>query len=252
VIALLVILAALIFPVVVEAREKARSLTCLSNARQIGHALTLYAGDYEETLCPWFVRSGLPRDGARRDLLTWAHLVQPYLRNDDPPRVEKPSGVDPVGVMRCPSFNEERFLATANRPDCDDGELTYWFPPRQYFAHYGIGFGSAARADPSESCTRDYPYYHYAGNDVRYPPLQMMGSIMRPAETVIVTDGYTGITVQGAVGTTMGCEAAESHQGGGSHVFVDGHAQWIARNSERYLAQDPGGCWYKKYYTIDR
>ena len=49
-----------------------------------------------------------------------------------------------------------------------------------------------------------------------------------------------------------GCEAMSSHQGGGNHVFVDGHSKWIARNSERYLLQDQQGCWYKKFYTIDR
>ncbi|MCS6830788.1 MAG: hypothetical protein RMM08_03895 [Armatimonadota bacterium] len=50
----------------------------------------------------------------------------------------------------------------------------------------------------------------------------------------------------------MGCEAANAHQGGGTHIFVDGHAKWIARNSERYLLQDASGCWYKRYYAVDK
>lgn len=40
------------------------------------------------------------------------------------------------------------------------------------------------------------------------------------------------------------------HQGGGNHIFLDGHARWIARNSERYLARRASdGAWYKRYYA---
>jgi hypothetical protein len=79
-----------------------------------------------------------------------------------------------------------------------------------------------------------------------------LASVQRPAETVEVTDGFTGIIQSGGFGTTMGCEAANSHTGGGTHIFLDGHAKWIARNSERYIQQGADGCWFKTYFTADR
>jgi prepilin-type N-terminal cleavage/methylation domain-containing protein len=48
VIAIIAILAAILFPVFAQAREKARSATCLSNLRQIGLANGMYVQDYDE------------------------------------------------------------------------------------------------------------------------------------------------------------------------------------------------------------
>jgi len=48
VIAIIAILAAILFPVFARAREKARQTSCLSNVKQIGLAMLMYAGDYDE------------------------------------------------------------------------------------------------------------------------------------------------------------------------------------------------------------
>src|SRR6476619_1127390 len=50
VIAIIAILAAILFPVFAMAREKARMSACLSNMRQIGTGMMMYAQDYDETL----------------------------------------------------------------------------------------------------------------------------------------------------------------------------------------------------------
>src|SRR5713226_635305 len=47
VIAIIAILAAILFPVFAQAREKARSATCLSNNKQIGLAVAMYLQDYD-------------------------------------------------------------------------------------------------------------------------------------------------------------------------------------------------------------
>jgi prepilin-type N-terminal cleavage/methylation domain-containing protein/prepilin-type processing-associated H-X9-DG protein len=49
VIAIIAILAAILFPVFAQAREKARTTSCLSNLKQIGLALMMYVQDYDET-----------------------------------------------------------------------------------------------------------------------------------------------------------------------------------------------------------
>src|SRR5881296_1738464 len=53
VIAIIAILAAILFPVFAQAREKARQTACLSNEKQMGTAVQMYAQDYDEGLPAW-------------------------------------------------------------------------------------------------------------------------------------------------------------------------------------------------------
>jgi prepilin-type N-terminal cleavage/methylation domain-containing protein/prepilin-type processing-associated H-X9-DG protein len=48
VIAIIAILAAILFPVFAQAREQARTISCLSNLKQMGLAVHMYAQDYDE------------------------------------------------------------------------------------------------------------------------------------------------------------------------------------------------------------
>src|ERR687884_230020 len=55
VIAIIAILAAILFPVFAQARDKARSASCLSNLKQMGTAWMMYTQDYDEMFpssCP--------------------------------------------------------------------------------------------------------------------------------------------------------------------------------------------------------
>src|SRR5512138_653870 len=97
VIAIIAILAAILFPVFAQAREKARSISCLSNSRQIGTAILMYSQDYDETLIPWFVRTGIARDEWRHDLVSWTQNLQPYIKNGKP--VEPPTGFNGVDAL---------------------------------------------------------------------------------------------------------------------------------------------------------
>ncbi|MDR3706701.1 MAG: DUF1559 domain-containing protein [Capsulimonadaceae bacterium] len=73
VIAIIAILAAILFPVFATAREKARQSACLSNLKQIGLAYTQYEQDYDET-----VPCGDNKDGYGSG---WAGQIYPYVKS---------------------------------------------------------------------------------------------------------------------------------------------------------------------------
>ncbi|MCX6379373.1 MAG: prepilin-type N-terminal cleavage/methylation domain-containing protein [Armatimonadetes bacterium] len=84
VIAIIAILAAILFPVFAQAREMARKTSCLSNLKQGGTALMMYAQDYDEQTCPWNTNPSNDANGPLdSDGYTTAfdRLIQPYMKN---------------------------------------------------------------------------------------------------------------------------------------------------------------------------
>ena len=78
VLALISILAGLLFPVVALARRSAQATSCLSNFHQATLATLVYADDYDDRLMPVNHRPGLPPDPALDR--GWPQLLVPYLR----------------------------------------------------------------------------------------------------------------------------------------------------------------------------
>ena len=74
VIAIIAILAAILFPVFAQAREKARQTSCLSNLKQLGTAMQMYAIDYDGTLSQTSWESPKLK-------IHWSYLMQPYIKN---------------------------------------------------------------------------------------------------------------------------------------------------------------------------
>lgn len=74
VIAIIAILAAILFPVFARAREKARQSSCLSNLKQLGLGVLMYAQDYDEIYPPAIYANSL-------GLFYWMEVVQPYVKN---------------------------------------------------------------------------------------------------------------------------------------------------------------------------
>jgi prepilin-type N-terminal cleavage/methylation domain-containing protein/prepilin-type processing-associated H-X9-DG protein len=83
VIAIIAILAAILFPVFAQARAKARQAACLSNTRQIGTAIMMYAQDYDEMYL-----MGMYGTSASGTPMSWPAMIQPYVKN--------------TGIFRCP------------------------------------------------------------------------------------------------------------------------------------------------------
>ncbi len=77
VIAIIAILAAILFPVFAQAREKARSTSCLSNMKQLGVAMQMYAQDYDNAL----MQTSWEKNNGNNYQVHWSYLAQPYIKN---------------------------------------------------------------------------------------------------------------------------------------------------------------------------
>jgi prepilin-type N-terminal cleavage/methylation domain-containing protein/prepilin-type processing-associated H-X9-DG protein len=81
IIAIIAILAAILFPVFAQAREKARQTSCLSNMKQIGLALSMYTQDYDETM-PYAFAYMPPINGGNTTEIPYDMQLLPYVKND--------------------------------------------------------------------------------------------------------------------------------------------------------------------------
>jgi prepilin-type N-terminal cleavage/methylation domain-containing protein/prepilin-type processing-associated H-X9-DG protein len=247
VIAIIAILAAILFPVFAQAREKARQTSCLSNCKQMGTAVLMYAQDYDDGIVAWIKPTEYTGQPRRERL--WTGMLQPYIKNG--------GTFPPSGAFKCPSFSEANLRKAADEVDCDGpGVLDRYFPALEMYANYGIAFGMFRVAG---SGTQQEPYYQYPGSSLtgdpqdpdpaRRPFARTLAEIQRPAETALISDGVTMVG-GGYFAITFGCEAAEMHQQGGNFIFLDGHAKRISRNAERYLERRADGAYFKKYFTF--
>lgn len=80
VIAIIAILAAILFPVFAQAREKARTASCLSNIKQVALSWQMYIQDYDETMVPAFIydSSSAPLGFTQ---VWWPKLQDPYVKS---------------------------------------------------------------------------------------------------------------------------------------------------------------------------
>lgn len=109
VIAIIMLLAAMLFPVFETVMAKAEGTSCLSNMRNLGTAVRMYADDYDDGIVPASVGGPPGYFGT-----CWDVLLQSYLRNQ--------------GILICPT----------------DESPTSAVPGRVALAHsYGINFSLA-------------------------------------------------------------------------------------------------------------
>ena len=124
VIAIIAILAAILFPVFAQAREKARQTSCLSNNKQVGLALMMYAQDYDErTPRNWYGDLGMEATTAVGDVpdrYKWMDAIQPYVKN--------------TGIFVCPSAAP---LVYVPRTSLRPGETTRKYGGYAYNRAYG-------------------------------------------------------------------------------------------------------------------
>ena len=202
VIAIIAILAAILFPVFAQAREKARQTTCLSNLKQIGVGMMMYAQDYDDTLViPDYLIPGTPLVG-----VSWFNsytytspitfepqkgLLQPYMKS--------------VAIQDCPTASD--------------------IP----------GNGTLAQSQLAYGLNADYLFPFVGG---AYAPARL-GDIRDVAETVLMADavGFGGSAGNVSLSRTSVLNRPSlarrpnfhgRHNGIGNALWVDGHVKAFA------------------------
>lgn len=112
VIAIIAVLAAMLFPVFARARAKARQAQCLSNAKQLALALSMYAGDYDGMMPFWaWSRNASPDplDNVDEGVYTWDTVILPYMKNQQ--------------ILICPSNDISRDARSYALPRYVSGQM---------------------------------------------------------------------------------------------------------------------------------
>jgi prepilin-type N-terminal cleavage/methylation domain-containing protein len=79
VIAIIAILAAILFPVFANAKESAKKISAVAQARQLAASIMMYAGDYDDFFAP-STNYDVPSSNPER---IWSVIVLPYVKNKD-------------------------------------------------------------------------------------------------------------------------------------------------------------------------
>ena len=232
VIAIIAILAAILFPVFAQAREKARQASCLSNAKQMGLAMTMYMTDYDGTVP--FKRETLDGgDWWTARMISWKDLVYPYIKNG--------------GY----SYNNGVAYSTPGQ----GGVFACMSNGSQWGTAKSFGFAGTGNGDETSRFPRSYAINAYAGcNEMglsggycpNFWPAVGDGSgtgaestLQNPASTILITETRNALndinpyyttfecTPEGADGGGSGISYVMNHSGIVNFVFFDGHAKGI-------------------------
>jgi len=219
VIAIIAILAAILFPVFAQARERARSASCLSNMKQFGLAIQMYKQDYDECVSGPFIYNGAWGDC---NVLVWfPDLHMPYVKNRQ--------------LKVCPSGREYTTFAAPSTMDVpgtcgwgDAGNGQY------YFSYKWNSIWAWPCSDPrSDWSWSKFGFKHYLSD----------GAVEDPAGTILLLDGSWPETwadcdadpIWNRQDVWWGAPAISyRHFDGFNSVHGDGHAKYHRKASTRW------------------
>ncbi|MEM2592167.1 MAG: DUF1559 domain-containing protein [Thermofilaceae archaeon] len=215
-IAIILLVAALLFPVVSQARETGRKTSCLAHTRQIGIAVQMYLSDYNET----FPMNRFP--DAQHPLSrewgalhgsswNWKRALLPYLQS--------------VKILECPSNNylwSADFIENYGGEGGDESNWAWALKLPISYAYNGSFFHESIPI-------RDF------GEALQRP--RYLAEIPEPSWLILLTEtrvnypdlGGWALTQELALrtGIVAGRGLLNSHQKGVNWVFCDGSAKWL-------------------------
>ena len=181
VIAIIAILAAILFPVFQKVRENARRAACMSNLKQIGLAVIQYQQDNEETYV--LTERGGEMDDAHE--YYWGDMLQPYLKS--------------WSVLACPDAPAPIQFKPAPLPYS-----------QQWSYHYGI----SDIIDDTPICTTapDDPACKHIGIAG-----QSLAAVTSPAETILIVDNAPEASDNGDINNGTGASNSPTDLSHGRH-----------------------------------
>jgi len=223
VIAIIAILAAILFPVFAQAREAARKVSCLSNTKQIGLGLQMYATDYDDRIVP---NNNQVTGSASSTWLAWPDFLQPYVKNDQ--------------IFVCPDSVKNGSAPTDQLKTYGGRQVSYVIN-NYYFSDETLGM-----------------LFEKANNNGRQP--SSLASIEDVVGTVFCADGGDADGNTGSSGTAQLAKVSPEklnqtaspptfttgqgdfiarHQAGLCATFFDGHSKWM--KIEKLMTKSPAG-----------
>jgi prepilin-type N-terminal cleavage/methylation domain-containing protein len=229
VIAIIAILAAILFPVFAQARDKARQTACLSNCKQIGLAVMMYANDYDETFFwqkDWQeeaqVGSGF-WGASYKTYVRWPFAHAPYIKN--------------YAVFKCPSDkgtpNARNVCAAPGGGGCSPWWISYG--PNLMMM---TGYSKTDHPTTLAQLTRPADKIALAEAIFGYGCCESWNSeYFRGANYSGSDNGWSFATFRKMVGNAkaLGISDAQMsgvtrHALGNTAIFADGHAKWLRWN----------------------
>ena len=216
VVAIIAILAAMLLPALSQARERARTATCMNNLKQIGLSINMYAQDYEDYLLPVFPNS-YPHPDTNNGNWIVTLIRNGYIIRARPGyqyyQVGRYDGNPQGRIFRCPSLH--RLIST--------GYSTY------FMQRYRFKVGTNGLNDYGERV------WYKIGKLHPYTVYLFDGDHLTPGYPQAY-HGYNGVNSSSA-GTAIG----SIHNGGCNILFVGGHVEW--RKKENVIASVPPIRW---------
>jgi prepilin-type N-terminal cleavage/methylation domain-containing protein/prepilin-type processing-associated H-X9-DG protein len=226
VVAIISILAAILFPVFARARENARRSSCMSNLKQMGIAMMMYVQDYDETYprSRYAVTGAANTAGASPDgaiwvsgFIYWPQILYPYHRNRQ--------------IFKCPSANVYDDVYPANGHYGANVLLIQTdSSPAVTLASVQSAATTYAIMDYGTITAWYYGAYASSGNVTYLPGMGQAGgacSTISSSLTKNIDDCQNG-----------------RHFGGVNVAFADGHAKWLKSSEVRNEAKKCNGGTY--------
>jgi prepilin-type N-terminal cleavage/methylation domain-containing protein/prepilin-type processing-associated H-X9-DG protein len=257
VIAIIGILASIIFPVFSRAREAGRRAACLSNMKQLIGAWTMYAQDHDEITVPVFISVPNGPYMGHGTYSYWPDLLQGYVKSGIGKDGTSGSG---RGVFTCPTTNN--LLSHDNTSDYPWESVRYAYNQsninNDYIVHdansYSYGVNMAKFGHPSETiCLTEgtigsgpwlsgshMPTQNDAELQAAYPASGTFPAGYHPdrpllrAQNSRWTEQLRESLKHGQIGedgtgysSMVTDRTFHSHMDGANYAFIDGHVKWL-------------------------